>query len=307
MGRQQIERETQPEGAVGGMTDMDCRHEGQRLPFDTSFTWDAPVRHATEDRLTRLVKTLEDEIIPRLVQAHRAVAADAELPRVAGRIPSAADVNSFVKLALGRDGEPMFAHVHSLHGRGVSIETIYLDLLAPTAQRLGEMWEEDSADFTEVTVGVGRLQQVLRELSPAFGMEVEHPLEGRRALLVPAPGEQHTFGLSMVSEFFRRAGWEVAGGVGGSRTNAAEMVQREWFDMIGFSVGSETRLDWLRTGISAVRELSRNRSIAVLVGGPIFKLHPEYVAQVGADATAADGLQAPVVAENLVAHRVRRG
>lgn len=300
------ERAKQPEGAGGLLADVDCQREGQRLPFDTAFTWDAPERQATEDRLTRLVKTLEEEIIPRLVQAHRAIPPEAQPLRVAGRTPSASDVSSFVKLVLGRDDAPMFAHVRSLNAGGVSIEAIYLDLLAPTAQRLGEMWEEDSADFTEVTVGIGRLQQVLRELSPAFGLEVEHPLEGRRALLVPAPGEQHTFGLSMVAEFFRRAGWDVAGGAGGSRTNAAEMVQREWFDMIGFSVGSEARLDWLRTGISAVRELSRNRSIAVLVGGPIFKLHPEYVVQVGADATAVDGLQAPVVAAGLLAQRTQR-
>ncbi|MDH5177200.1 MAG: cobalamin B12-binding domain-containing protein [Gammaproteobacteria bacterium] len=28
----------------------------------------------------------------------------------------------------------------------------------------------------------------------------------RRALLIPMPGEQHTFGLMIVADFFRRAG-----------------------------------------------------------------------------------------------------
>lgn len=303
---QQREMSGQLDDALTKLAKVDCRHEAQRLPFDTAFTWDAPERHATEDRLTRLVKTLEEEIIPRLVQAHRAVPADVEPARRASPASGRSDLNAFVDLVLARDDAPMFAHISALRASGVPIESIYLDLLAPTATRLGEMWEDDTADFTEVTVGIGRLQHVLRELSPAFGMEVEHPLEGRRALLVPAPGEQHTFGLSMVSEFFRRAGWDVTGGPGGSRTSAAEMVQREWFDMIGFSVGSEARIDWLSTGIAAVRELSRNRSIAVLVGGPIFKLHPEYVEKVGADATVSDGLQAPAVAEGLVVKRTRR-
>jgi hypothetical protein len=39
---------------------------------------------------------------------------------------------------------------------------------------------------------------------------------------------------------------------------------------------------------------------------PIFLLNPEYVADVGADGTAIDGLQAPVSAEAMVAERSRR-
>ena len=59
--------------------------------------------------------------------------------------------------------------------RGASVETLYLDLLAPTARHLGDLWDADVCDFTEVTVGLGRLQQVLHELSPAFQSEIAQP------------------------------------------------------------------------------------------------------------------------------------
>ena len=72
------------------------------------------------------------------------------------------------------------------------------------------------------------------------------------------------------------------------------------FDVIGISVGNETRLDWLTNGISSVRRASLNQSIGVMVGGPIFREHPEYVALVGADATAVDGRHAPALAESLL-------
>ena len=60
---------------------------------------------------------------------------------------------------------------------------------------------------------------------------------GRRVLLLPGPGEQHTFGLSMVAEFFRRSGWEVVGGTGPESLDPVRAVRDEWFDVVGISVG----------------------------------------------------------------------
>ncbi len=121
--------------------------------------------------------------------------------------------------------------------KGIAVETIYLELLAPVARHLGSLWEQDLCDFTEVTIGLGRLHQVLRELSPGFSQSVGHAGNGRRILLLPSPGEQHTFGLVMVSEFFRHAGWDVAGGPWEAGADPVTMVKREWFDVVGFSLG----------------------------------------------------------------------
>ena len=220
-------------------------------------------------------------------------------------LPTPAEVRAFVDVVLRNDEAPLNASVRDYLDRGMSIESVYLDLLAPAARHLGFLWDEDLCDFSCVTLATGRLQQLLQELSPAFGSVVGFPTNGRRVLLVPAPGEQHTFGLSMVAEFFVRAGWEVVGGQGSHHTEAVELVQDGWFDVVGFSVGSEARLDWLKSCIAAVRDRSRNPSIGVLVGGPIFTLEPEQASRVGADGTATDGQQAPLVAERLVVQRVK--
>jgi methanogenic corrinoid protein MtbC1 len=72
------------------------------------------------------------------------------------------------------------------------------------------------------------------------------------------------------------------------------------------SIGSERRLDWLRRCIVEVRSASRNPGVVVMVGGPIFTLHPDWVAGVGADATARDARDAARVATRLLmATRVR--
>jgi MerR family transcriptional regulator, light-induced transcriptional regulator len=257
-------------------------------------------RDAVEMRLALLSEAIEHEIIPRLMLAHRTPEECLSSSALPDSPVSAEDVQAFAKLVLAPDENVAHACIEAMRVRGISVETIYLDLLAPVARYLGEQWELDLCDFTEVTVGLGRLQQVLRELSPAFGPSNQRP-SGSSVLLLPGPGEQHTFGLVMVAEFFRRAGWDVGGGPWEAGADPVLMVQREWFDVVGFSLGNELQVDELAAVIKSVRAAALNKSICVIVGGPIFIERPEFVAYVNADAAATDGGQAPELAAALVA------
>lgn len=259
-------------------------------------------RDAMELRLAVLARAIEHEIIPRLMLAHRAPHECLSLPSLGNQQVTQQDVEAFARLVLMPDEDVALACIETMRQRGISVETIYLDLLAPVARYLGELWEQDLCDFTEVTVGLGRLQHLLRELSPAFAQAGECPTSGRRVLLLPSPGEQHTFGLVMVAEFFRRAGWDVAGGPWEAADPVA-MVRREWFDVVGFSVAVESNLEDLHECIATLRKTSLNPQVGIIVGGPVFTAHPEYAAQIQADAVASDGYQAPEMAERLVASR----
>lgn len=256
-----------------------------------------------EQQLASLARTIESEIIPRLMLAHRSMPDG--LPRllVDDATIGPADVAEFSKLVLTTEISVVVAAVESLRERGIRAEALCLDLLAPTARHLGELWEADLCDFIEVTVGLGRLQQVLRELVPSLYEGVESGPSGHRILLAPAPGEQHSLGLLIVREFFRVAGWEVHGGSTLVESEAKAMLHREWFDAAGLSVGSDCRLDDVAAFIRSIRAASRNQGIGILVGGPIFIKHPDYVDRVGADATAVDAPQAVARAEALIALR----
>lgn len=260
----------------------------------------ASQRPAVEDRLSRLVDTIERDIIPRLVRAH--ASAPAAAPVVG---PSRDDIIRFTAQVMARDDAAIDADLATLRARGVGIDSLFVDLLTPVARHLGELWEDDRCHFADVTVGLGRLQQIMRGLSSAFGTEIDAPPGGRRALLMPAPGEQHTFGLSMVAEFFARAGWEVVGEMDPMSTHFQDRVKNEWFDLVGISAGSSTRVDSIQCCIDAVRKHSHNRAVTVMVGGPLFIVHPELVEQLGADGVATDGRQAPLLADRLLGRRAK--
>jgi methanogenic corrinoid protein MtbC1 len=261
---------------------------------------------AVDLRLAGLVRTIEADIIPRLVLAHRG----AERPRArlvaeTGTIGKG-HVAEFCELVVRGELGELMRYVERTRSSGVPLERVYLDLLAPAARRLGEMWLADECDFTTVTLGLWRLHQVLHELAPAFQCDGEPMTEGKRVLLAANPGEQHTFGLFMVAEFFRRAGWEVIDGPAFSARELAAAVRHDWFSIAGFSLSCEGGVGRLADLIRDVRRASRNRAIVIIVGGAVFAEHPDLIGQVGADGGANDGRDAVQLAESLVRRSERR-
>lgn len=256
---------------------------------------------AASRRIALLARTIEHDVIPRIVLAHRTVQLPAYVDRVPGVEPTPEDVVTLTALTLRADLQDVEAFVHGLEANGVPLDQIYVDLLAPVARRLGEMWDADECDFATVTMGLAVLQQVVLNSGRRFSQAPQLRRDGRRAMLLPAPGEEHTFGLVIVAEFFRRAGWEVWSGNGVSLQEVIAKVRSEPFAIAAFSLASEDHLAALTNLIQRVRRASLNRRIGILVGGAVFIQRPGLVWGVGADATAADSEEATLQAEALLA------
>lgn len=267
-------------------------------------------RMCPESMRKELSHVIEGEIIPRLMMAHRSE--EAVRGSAAKDVPGDPEgvsigvpvVEEFSRMVIEHDAAAALAYVDTLRAQGTALESVFVHLLAPTAKRLGELWEEDQADFTEVTVGLCRLQHVLRELGGAFEGEVDpHRVSGKRILMSPIPGEQHTFGLMMISEFFRREGWDVTCDPSLSMRDLNHLVRQEWFDIVALSVSCQTLLDKVTTTVRGVRRVSRNASVGIIVGGRLFTENPQLVSVVGADDTAQDGASAVRKAEAMLARR----
>lgn len=257
-------------------------------------------RRAWADRLAQII---EAEVIPRLMLAHRPRQRDHRAQRPAMQKPSAAQVDQLALAALATDPKAAAALVDQLVRNGLPVEMAFLSLIAPAARRLGQHWESDTCAFTEVTLGLWRLQQIVADLSPAFQLEAK-VLPTPRAILVSAvPGSQHTFGASLVAEFFSRAGWAVTAEAGATDALLCDRAASDWYDAIGLSIGSESLVKGAAALVSRLRRASHNPLVTILVGGPVCLSHPEVVALIGADGIASDAREAVEQAEKLVALR----
>ncbi|GJD29603.1 hypothetical protein PMNALOAF_0838 [Methylobacterium adhaesivum] len=256
--------------------------------------------HRSVDRDARwgdeLVRLVEAEIIPRLMIAHRpGTKAESGIISL-----DAAKIDAFCALMLAPAGESVEVRIAALIDQGFTPENLILDLLAPTARHLGVLWEEDLCDFAEVTVAMGRLQRVMHEITRRFGGETPQHRHGRSILLMPCPGEAHSFGLAVVEQLFRDAGWDVTSTLRDPEMDPLQRIRTTWFDMVGVSLACETLLPNLVGAVSVLRRHSQNRAVRVMVGGPVFTADPDSCKCVGADATAGDARHAISIAESLL-------
>lgn len=254
-----------------------------------------------------LTRIIERDIIPRLLLAHRAPAAPIGRSAVerdsARAAPDPIDFNNseaFARLVLASEPEQIMEHVQALLDAGVGLQRIYLDLLAPVARRLGELWEDDRCTFIDVSIGLLRLQQVLHEIGRRNRPGAVTKPVRRRIYLAPAPGEQHTFGLTMVEEFFLHAGWETAIDHAADIDTILETVTHKKLEVIGFTISRDESFEPLLEVIEKIREVSLNRGVVIMVGGRYLFDHPECAARLGSAVVISDGVGAVETAETLL-------
>lgn len=243
---------------------------------------------------------IEGEIIPRLMLAHAT-----DVPRDAIGSVAADDVAALAPLTLSVGADALLARVEEVMARGVPVDAILVDLLAPTARLLGEWWEDDRCTFVDVTMGLWRLQEVVHEIAGRAPAERLRTLGGRRALFSATPGDQHDFGTVVIDELFRHDGWMTERPTGADASELVRLVGGTWFDLVGLTVSCNSHLGPLTSLIAALRNVSRNPRLCVMVGGRVFGDDPALALRVGADATACDAKLAVTMAAEMI--RTREG
>lgn len=180
--------------------------------------------------------------------------------------------------------------------QGRSLEDIYLQGITPCARLLGDWWCSDRLDFGMTTIASAHLQQLLHDFSTEFLQEVPQQGPSWSLLLLTEPGAQHSMGLFMLSEFFKRAGWLVTVGVPQDLNEFKSLFQSDWFDAVGISVSTDRHLDTLAAALPALLEGSDNLSLRLFVGGPMAMMAPERLSHLAATVVAED---APVTVARI--------
>ena len=243
------------------------------------------------DLYLALARTIEREVIPRLILNTRR-----RLTAMPGRAKVEAldgcNVSEFCHIVLTSELAQAEAYVSREIAQGASHARLLLDLFAPAARLLGELWESDECSFIDVTIALGKLQQLLRLFSETYRRFPQPETLGFRALLATVPGNQHTFGLLIVEELFRQAGWTVLGLSSPSRSELLDAAAHEWFPVIGLSISCDASAASVAALITEVRAVSLNRSVLILAGGRYVTDNPSRSMLLGADLVGADAQNA---------------
>jgi methanogenic corrinoid protein MtbC1 len=255
---------------------------------------------AADDECRRSMRTvLESQIIPRLVQAHRT--GENRAANDSASRPLGDEIAMFAGLCATGERQKAALLIERLREEGLDQEGIFVDLITPAARYLGQQWEEDHLGFADVTVGLVLMQEVIHGMGYEYHDGPQQASGVKRVMLASAPGSQHVLGLSIVSELFRKAGWQVVLEVSPSRTELCHAVQNEWFDLIGLSVALDSQLGSLSSLVDSLKTASRNPTTPVLLGGPVFSVGQQCAESFGAQAICVDARECVQLALSALA------
>ena len=253
--------------------------------------------------------TIDKSVIPLL---HAALQKDLRRPAhplISGEAALHEEVSDFSECLLGGTLSAACDRIDSLRLAGRSLECIFLKLLAPTACHLRDLWSNDLCGFADVVFALCNLQSILRHYAQDFCAEAQALDSGSRILVVTPSsdgidGMTPMFGLMLLSQFFRRDGWDAVI----ERDLACDHFRQttgEWFDLVEVLAANDGQLDEIASGIRKIRRGSPNPALGIIVCGQIFSERPDYIALVGADLMASDPLTSLTQARSLVTRRAQ--
>ncbi len=183
---------------------------------------------------------------------------------------------------------------------GVTREELIDDFIPAAARALGERWREDQAGFAEVTIGVARLQAILRELSDGRGMLSLKPrVRGPHIGMIVPEEENHTLGALVTTNQLRRDGYSVRLILGQSAAEVAEEIVEYGVEVAFLSASVGTRLESVQSLVDAIRSRTRTR-VPIVVGGSILRDHPNVSSITGADLATTDPKEALTQCEQMI-------
>jgi len=246
-----------------------------------------------------LERTIEAEIIPRLMLAHSE--RDPALLDGAhgGRPMSQAVAEQFRQDVMTHSADSLAQIVEALYRGGMPLREIHLYLLGPAAAYAGQLWKEDRASFVDVTLALNRLHQVVHRLR-AILPPMPTTEQARRLLLTTVPGEQHSFGVTLLTDLFRQECWTVYEASGDTADTLCARITRDWFDCIGLSASSGIVVDTIAPLVERMRQTSLNPDVRIIAGGKVLGDTPDLAETLGVDAIINDADDALATADSLV-------
>ncbi|AWW49239.1 B12-binding domain-containing protein [Polynucleobacter paneuropaeus] len=253
-----------------------------------------------------LNKTIESEIIPRLLMGHKLFSADDQNGEEASEIEvKQTEIVDFCQTLLDGPVEDCFSYIERMQRSGHSLISLYVNLIPASTRRLQELWENDENSFTEVTLALGRAQNLIHQLSPIFVNQSNFSEFQGNALLVNVPGSQHTLGILMLGEFFKLAGWNTTVEIEISSDELKDRIRLQACDLVAISVSTEAQWDTMESLLKEIKRVSKNKGVLTMVGGPLFDFKPELVSSCSADVCALTAEEAIKRVSDLLSQRTR--
>lgn len=283
------------EGPVEGLTRIwdSVRRDKRHTDIRVSHIQPTPARVFGDWSMKRLRRgdpvlspaSLLAATLPGLVETMVVPAIAARLAHVRDALPEVHPrAAELANLLIATDPSASSELARQLCVRDDSFALSRVSLLEPAARSLGDLWYADDCSAAEVTLGLGRIQALVRELGVAAAMS---GYDLPAVLVAPQPGETHGLGATLDSELLGRMGWDTRSEFPANDAALQALLAGAWFDVLDLSLSTALRreelLPRLAITIAAARIASLNPSLVIVAGGRDFAETAGAAESVGAD------------------------
>ncbi|AGX88622.1 cobalamin B12-binding domain-containing protein [Candidatus Symbiobacter mobilis] len=212
--------------------------------------------------------------------------------------PAWSQAQDFERALLKGDQGAAMAVLNTMMDEGCSLVDVEMHVIQPALYAIGDKWQRN-----EISVAQEHMATAIVQMVMTFGLVRSAPpsLTDRRVLLACVEGNHHAVGLSMVSDAFSLAGWQVQY-LGANVPTAALVAHVPEYrpHLVGLSVSFPQHLRVARQVICKLQETMGKERPPVMIGGLAINRFGALADAMGADAQGIDAQAAVEQAQQMV-------
>lgn len=151
---------------------------------------------------------------------------------------------------------------------GISPEDLADHYIPELAREMGDQWCSNQMGFATVTIGVSRLQSMLRDLGPGWSGDTSADPDAPLIMLIVPQDVYHTLGAMVLGGQLRRKGMSVRLMLGARREELATQLRTTVYHAVFISSSIGETYESLRRIVNVIKTASRDCP-PIVVGGTI--------------------------------------
>lgn len=196
-------------------------------------------------------------------------------------------VTSLITASLSGTKDAFASVLSELRRSRVSLAALADIYIPEAARRMGDSWTDDEMSWMDVSVGVGRMQSLLREIGTAWVADQVGDTGHGTVLLIVPDREQHTLGPMVAMGQLRRYGVSVCLRIAPTLADLRSLTEGRQFDGILISVSTKDKLEAVARTVQFLKNVM-TKSCPIVVGGAVMAKVQDLAALTRADFASND-------------------
>jgi len=174
------------------------------------------------------------------------------------------ELQRFLGFLLKKDRKDATEYMLSLLKQGLSLESLYSDMLTSALKEIGRLWQKNEISVVDVHVATDICRYIMMRLADSIAPD--DVLLPYKALVTCVPGEEHEMGAEILENYLETIGWQICSmGHIAPEADIIKAIVNSKPDVVFLSITLVSNLTSIKALAIKVREQKPN--LKIVIGG----------------------------------------